>query len=274
MLKISPVIKPIIETFQKVYYQTLMFANNPDSAINGLLVMGDAGVGKTHFVTEALRDAGVQKNVEMIKGGTLTAASLYVKLFLNRDKNRIIVFDDVDLLGHPEKNKIIPMILGAAQEGRKRQVTWSTARRNALMEEYDVPEEFYFDGNIIFITNYTKKDIQDKAKQWTMAFESRFNSVECIFKHEQKYMYTKHLVEDKDSLGTNCPKNVHTYIDTTGKEQNGYPQHVIDEAMDFIDVNYENLSDITPRVAIKIADTIHYNNDPHMKRVMLSNLVK
>jgi hypothetical protein len=265
--KINPVIKPVVETFQTVYYQTLMFAQNPESAINGLLVQGDAGTGKSHFVKQALRDAKVQSNVEYIKGGTITAAALYVKLYLNRASHRITVLDDVDIIGHPERTKIIPMILGASEEGRDRLVTWSTAKKNALMEEYDVPFEFEFNGNIIFITNYTKADIKAKAKQWAAAFNSRFTPVECIFNHEQKYMYTKHLVENVDMLGDKCL--VHKW-----DGGNGYPQNVIDETVDFIDDNYQNFSDITPRVAVKIADTIYYNADPVMRRVMLNNLVK
>lgn len=270
MKKVNPVIKPVIETFQTVYYQTTNFALNPNSAINGLLVMGDAGTGKSHYVKKALKDAGVNKNVEYVKGGTVTAASVYVKLYLNRAKHRIMVFDDVDLLGHPERNKIIPMLLGAAEEGRDRKVTWSTAKKNSLMEEHDVPFEFEFNGNIIFITNYTKQNIADKAKQWSAAFNSRFTPVECIFTHEQKYMYTKHLVENVDMLGTNCI--VHKY-EVNKTKFNGYPQPVIDEAMDFIDDNYMNFTDITPRVAVKIADTIYYNTG-HMKTVMLNNLVQ
>ena len=271
-MKLNPVIKPVVETFKAVYGRTSVFANSPNAAINGLLVMGDAGTGKTHWVRQALRDAGVQKQVEMMKGGTITAASLYVKMYLNRDAERIMVFDDVDLLGHPEKNKIIPMILGACQEGKNREVTWSTAAKNALMEEYDVPFEFKFNGKIIFITNYTWEDIKTKAKQWTQAFSSRFNHAECVFTHEQKYMYTRHLVENEDMLSANC--QVHEYTDPAGVEHCGYPDDVIEETLDFIDDNYENFSEITPRVAVKVADTIHYNDDDDMKQIMLDSLIK
>lgn len=271
-MKTNPVIKPVIETFKAVYGRTSVFAKSPNAAINGLLVMGDAGTGKTHWVRQALRDAVVQANVEMMKGGTITAASLYVKMFLNRAPHRIMVFDDVDLLGHPERNKIIPMILGACEEGRNRTVTWNTARKNALMEQYDVPFEFEFNGKIIFITNYTWDDIKEKAKQWTQAFSSRFNHAECVFTHEQKYMYTRHLVDNENMLASNC--QVHSFTDEDGVKHRGYPQNVIDEAMEFIDSNYENFSDITPRVAVKVADTIYYNDDPEIKDIMLNSLVK
>lgn len=271
MAKLNPVIKPVVETFQTVYYQTLMFAKNPESAINGLLVMGDAGTGKSHWVKKALRDAGVKEQVEYLKGSTITAAAAYVKFYLNRHPDRIIVFDDTDIISHPERTKIIPMILGAVEEGRDRSIGWHTARPNALMEENNVPMEFKFNGNVIVITNYTKQDIKDNVKQWAPAFNSRFTNVECIFTHEQKYMYTRHLIENEGALGHNC--QVHDY-NNNGLVVPGYPQTVIDETMDFIDANYDNFTDITPRVAIKIADIIFYNEDLNMRRVMLHNVVR
>lgn len=267
--KINPIIKPVVEAFQVTYIQTLNFAKNPGSAINGLLVMGDAGTGKSHWVKKALRDAGVQQNVEYIKGGTITAASLYVKFYLNRFPHRILVLDDVDIIGHPEKTKIVPLILGAVEEGKDRLCSWNTSKRNALMEEFDVPFDFTFNGKVIIITNYTMDKIGEKLSQWKQAFQSRFTPVSCIFNHEQKYMYTKHLVENEQMLTTNC--RVHDYI-IEDKKYNGYPQHIVNEAMDYIDDNYQYFTDITPRIAVKIADTIFYNSDPMMKRVMLANI--
>lgn len=270
--KLNPIIKPVVESFQTAYYQTHNFATNRGSmAMNGLLVMGDAGTGKSHWVKQALRDAGVQKDVEYLKGGTITAASLYVKMYLNRTAGRILILDDVDIISHAEKSKIVPMILGAVEEGKNRDIGWNTARRNSLMEEYDVPMEFKFNGTVIVITNYVLADIADKLPQWKNAFKSRFVPVECVFNHEQKYMYTKHLVENEDMLGSNC--RVHDYI-VDGKKLFGYPSNIVEEALEFIDDNYMNFSDITPRVAVSIADVMYYNDDATMKRVMLNNLVK
>ena len=154
--KQDPIAKKVIETFESVYNQTLTFANNPQSAINGLMVYGDAGVGKSFWVKKALADSGASTRTEYIKGGTITAASLYVKLALNAGSHRIIVLDDVDIVHHSEKNKIIPMVLGAADTGRDRLVTWSTAKKNSLMEEFGIDFEFLFNGNIILINNDTK----------------------------------------------------------------------------------------------------------------------
>ena len=109
--KVDPIAKKVIETFEGVYNQTVNFANNPESAINGLMVYGDAGVGKSFWIKKALRDTNAAGRTEYIKGGTITAASLYVKLGLNAGSHRIIVLDDVDIVHHSEKNKIIPKIM-------------------------------------------------------------------------------------------------------------------------------------------------------------------
>lgn len=268
--KIDPIAKKVIETFEGVYNQTVNFVNNPESAINGLLVYGDAGTGKSFWVKKALADTGAAQNrVEYIKGGTITAAALYVKLALNAGAHRIIVLDDVDIVHHNERNKIIPMILGAADTGRDRLVTWSTAKKNALMEEHDIDFEFLFNGNIIWITNDTKQTIRDKAKQWAEALDSRFNDARCVFNKEQKLQYTKFLISDVDMLGKNCVD--HKY-EIDGQKYNGYPLDIVNRAYEYLEDNYETLGEVTPRVALKIADTMFYNSDPKMCRIMLNQL--
>ena len=252
--KIDPIAKKVVETLEGVYNQTINFANNPQSAINGLLVYGDAGIGKSHWVKKALRDANAQSRVEYIKGGTITAAALYVKLALNAGSHRIMVLDDVDIVHH----------------SRDRLVTWSTAKKNSLMEEHDIDFEFLFNGNIIWITNDNKETIKKSAKQWAQAIDSRFNDACCIFNTEQKLQYTKYLIEHCDMLGNNCVD--HKYIDETGEKVSGYPQSIIDSTYAYLEDNYEFLGEVTPRVALKIADTKYYNPDPKMQRILLNQL--
>ena len=154
---INPLAADVKDVFDGIYAQTISFVQNPNSAINGMIVSGDAGVGKTYTIKKALIDTGHNKNVEYIKGGKITAASLYVKLYLNRAKHRIVILDDCDIIHHHEKNQIVPILLGAADLGQKREVSWETVRKNPLMEEYNVPHSFEFEGSIIWITNDRKQ---------------------------------------------------------------------------------------------------------------------
>ncbi len=262
-MRINPIAKEVQDTFDGIYAQTASFVQNPNSAINGMIVSGDAGTGKTHTVKKALRDTGHQANVEYIKGGKITAASLYVKLYLNRAQHRIIVLDDCDIIHHGEKRQIIPMLLGAVELGQTGEVSWETARPNPLMTEHAVPNKFDFQGNIIWITNDRKEDIGRAIKQWKAAIFSRFNFAECNFTDEQKFMYTMHLVENQHMLGVNCQEF-----------PGGYPQHIIDEAAEYMSENYRNLVEVTPRQAIKIADILHHNTDDKLRRTMLQQLWK
>jgi hypothetical protein len=226
-------------------------------------VSGDAGTGKTHTVKRALKDTGHQANVEYIKGSKITAAALYVKLYLNREPHRIIVLDDCDLIHHQEKNLIVPMLLGAVDLGQNRDVGWETTRKNPLMEQYNVPHQFTFRGNIIWITNDRKEDIARAIRQWKNAIFSRFNFAECNFTDEQKFSYTTHLIENHDMLGANCQEY-----------PGGYPEDIIQTTLDYISSNYRKLVEVTPRQAIKIADILHHNPSETLRKTMLQQLWK
>lgn len=262
-MKINPIAKEVQDTFDGIYAQAVSFVQNPNSAINGMIVSGDAGTGKTYTIRRALRDTNHQNNVEYIKGGKITAASLYVKLYLNRAKHRIVVLDDCDIIHHAEKRQIIPMLLGAAELGQSREVSWETARKNPLMEEYNVPGNFTFEGSIIWITNDRKEDIGKAVKQWRAAIFSRFNFAECNFTDEQKFMYTMHLVDNCDMLGESCQEY-----------PGGYPKPIIEEASDYMSDNYRSLVEVTPRQAIKIADIMNSNSDPALRKTILQQLWK
>ena len=267
--RINPIAKEVQDVFDGVEAQVRSFAQNTTSAINGLLISGDAGTGKTYTVKRALIALNKHQHVEYIKGGKITAASLYVKLWLNRAKHRIVILDDVDIIHHTEKNKIIPMILGACDLGFDREVSWETARPNALMEQvgcYDM--SFKFEGTLIWITNDTIDDIQKACKQWKSALLSRFNVARCYFTDEQKYMYTMHLCENKGMLNGNCVD--HKMPNGTP----GYPVTIIEQALEYMENNYRKLVEITPRIALKIADTFYYQTDPLLRDAILQQMWK
>ena len=156
------------------------------------------------------------------------------------------------------------MILGAAEPGRDRLVTWSTARKNDLMERHNVDFEFKFNGNIILITNHTQQSIQKYAKQWTGAFNSRFTPATCMFNKQEKFAYTRFLVEQTDMLGKNCVD--HKYGEN---KTPGYPAEVVAQTIQYLNEHYPRFHDLTPRLALKIADTIYYNTDPSLQKMML-----
>jgi hypothetical protein len=246
----------VINDFQNVYDTAVQFIKDKETAIHGFLISGDAGMGKTHYIRKAFRDLGATKHVEYLKGGSITAPALYVKLWLNRHKNRVVVLDDCDIIHRPDKKAIIPLLLGATElSHRPRDVSWERAGGNTLMKEHNVPGNFGFDGSIIWITNDTVSDIHKAAKQWFNALMSRFNTVKCYYSDEQKYAYTHHLIMKHDMLGKKCEARL-----------GGYSKKVIGDALAYMQRNYKRLTEITPRQAIKIADLRHsFPKDWQMK---------
>ena len=52
---INPIAREVQDTFDGIYAQATSFVQNPNSAINGMIVSGDAGTGKIGSVVVAAR---------------------------------------------------------------------------------------------------------------------------------------------------------------------------------------------------------------------------
>lgn len=263
--KFNPVVNDVIDKFDTVYTMTKSFVSPKYSALKGLLVSGDAGTGKTYWVKKAFIDAKATGRVEYIKGASISAASLYVKLYLNRAKGRVVVLDDCDIIhkSPAERNAILDMIKGATDVTKgERPISWERASANQLMRENDVPMRFDFQGTIVWITNDTVEDIAKKVKNHWNAIGSRFNIVPVYLNIQEKLLYTIYLIEECDMLGKKCE----------GKD-GGYNDKVISDTVKYIMDNYKGLHEITPRVATKIAD-IRENYPSNWKTLVNNQIVR
>lgn len=253
MEKVNPIIEEVINRYKTIQNYTSMFCSSTNSAIKGLLISGDAGFGKTHFTKLGLGNINTEM-VDYVKGSSISAAALYVKLYMNRFEGQVLVLDDVDIINKQpaEFLTILDMIKGATEPTKEeRTIAWNRAQRNQLMRENEVPDTFEFNGSIIWITNERISRIAEKAGSHWAAIDSRFYKVEAWLNDQEKLLYTLYLVEDVDMLGKECyAKN------------NGYPQNTIDKTTKYLRNNYKymydfnNNSTLSPRSAIKLADTI------------------
>jgi hypothetical protein len=257
----NPIVQEVIEKFDTVYTMTESFVKNRHSALKGLLISGDAGTGKTHFVKKAFIDTETTEDVKYVKGASISAAALYVMLYMYREEGKVVVLDDVDITSKSpaERNAILDMMKGATEVTKgDRNISWIKAQSNPLMVQNNVPITFNFEGSLIWITNETIDDIAKKAKNHWGAISSRFNQVKVYLTQEQKLMYTLFLIEDINMLGKECE----------GKE-GGYSIKVQNDTIDYIKDNWKELNEITPRLAIKIADI--RNNHPSNWKVLIKN---
>ena len=266
--KVNPIVQRVIDTFNNVTLLTESFLNSNDSIIRGIAIPGDAGLGKTKAIKDACKRANKLDEVDYIKGGSITAGALFVKLFLNRNEGDIVILDDVNISDVPstQRNEIMEMIKGATDpDNELRTISYERASQNELMKKYKVPSKFAFNGRIIWITNNTIEDIKRTTKSHFSGLFSRFQWAPCFFDEDEKLQYTLYLIEEIDILGKNCDEGI---------KPGGFDEDIIQKAYDYIYERYDKISDISPRAALKIADIINRfpNNWENMVKLQCENL--
>lgn len=155
---------------------------------NYYLLMGDAGIGKSYIVREALRKVG-KNDVPMVTGSVGTSQSA-VAIFLWKNRNKeLVVLDDCDSMIKANVSVDTANMLKGAMDPDKHHVHISpTIRKNAtyILEGagesiYDddaedlvpeegveegaetdsgmIPEDWDFNARVIFISNLTESEV-------------------------------------------------------------------------------------------------------------------
>lgn len=245
----NPVVQDVINSFKSIERMASIFASANGSAIKALLVSGDPGTGKTNSVMKGVYSVVESPDdVIYLKGASMTAAALYCKMYLARQKGKVLVLDDVDIIhkSPQELSTILDMFKSAAEMTiQDRILSWERASANSLMRELGVPMSYVFEGSIIWITNDKLVDIENKAKGHWNAISSRFNISTVYLNDQEKLMYTLFLVEEVGMLGSKC-----------NTKEGGYSDEIVSMTIQYIRKNYKYLNEITPRIAAKIAAMI------------------
>jgi len=124
-----------------------------DGVTPSLIVTGEGGLGKTHSITQSIKNSDLISDDYVFFKGYSTARGLYNALYDNN--SRLIIFDDCDSV---LEDKVALNILKSALDSyERRTITWM-AKMNKN-DEY--PQQFDFTGRIIFISNKSKESMND-----------------------------------------------------------------------------------------------------------------
>lgn len=135
--------------------------------INGLLVYGDAGLGKSFNIQKAIIEEGVSPN---IISGHITPLKLFECLYNHRQKGNHIIFDDVNLF-----NNITNLNMFKACLENPREVHYHSSTN-----KLNIPSSFKFEGSIILLVNRKPENEDMKA------VESRILTFELNLDYETK----------------------------------------------------------------------------------------
>ena len=208
--------------------------------VRAMIVSGPPGVGKSFGVEKVLGkhdlitdlDPGRPKKYEVVKGA-MSAIGLYCKLYKYADKDNVIVFDDCDSIFADELSL---NILKAALDSKKtRRIHWNTD--SFKLRNEGVPDSFEFKGSAIFITNLKFDRAKGKIREHLMALESRCHYVDLtIDTDREKMLRIKQITRDG-------MLNEYKFAD-----------EVVQEIVDFVDINKKRLRELSLRTVLKVAD--------------------
>ena len=115
----------------------------------GCVLIGPAGMGKTHLVDNVINEMGLKENKYVKYGGHITLASIYEFMYENHDK--LIFFDDCSQLIN--QTEIMELLKQALQTNGDRILNY-----RSYGAKTKAPKKFAFDGQIIMAFNAMDKN--------------------------------------------------------------------------------------------------------------------
>ena len=208
--------------------------------VRAMSVSGPPGGGKSFGVEKVLGKHDLIATLgekapryEVVKGA-MSAIGLYCKLYNYADKDNVLVFDDCDsvLLDDLSLN-----ILKAALDSKKsRRIHWNTD--SFKLRNEGVPDSFEFKGSAIFITNIKFDNVKSKKlKDHLEALESRCHYIDLTIDTEREKMLRIKQITGDGML-----------------TEYQFGEGVVDDIVDFVDINKKRLRELSLRTVLKVAD--------------------
>jgi hypothetical protein len=130
-----------------------------EHAINGLIIDGAPGIGKSFSIADFLKENYIKNHPNPIvptwSSGHITPLQTFNLLGEHNTVSDLLVFDDCD--GVFQEQTSMNVLKAATEMRAKRVVSWNTAFRGAKFESYQ------FDSSIIIITNASCNSVHFKA---------------------------------------------------------------------------------------------------------------
>tara|TARA_B110000495_G_scaffold192076_1_gene195843 strand:- start:607 stop:1605 length:999 start_codon:yes stop_codon:yes gene_type:complete len=208
--------------------------------VRAMIVSGPPGVGKSHGVEKVLGKHDLIATLserapryEVVKGA-MSAIGLYCKLFKMADKDNVIVFDDCDSIFSDELS--LNILKAALDSKKRRMIHWNTD--SFKLRNEGVPDSFEFKGSAIFITNIKFDNVKSaKMRDHLSALESRCHYIDlAIDTDREKLLRIKQITNDGML------------------DEYALSEEVVQEILDFIDINKKKLRELSLRTVLKVAD--------------------
>lgn len=208
--------------------------------IRSLVVSGAPGVGKSYTVEHMLESSGVP---HAIVRGKLKALALYMLAYNHRHEGNVILLDDADgIFADEDALNILKALCDSSTE---RRVSY-LSEANAL-KEADIPQEFVFNGSMIFISNLDFQSMIDNPSNRNAphfeALMSRSLYLELRLRHRNEIgVWVRHIAEKGRIF-----------------DREMVPAEHRQAILDFITTHRENLRELSVRTLLKLSQLAKAN---------------
>lgn len=179
------------------------------------IFLGVAGIGKTYLTRQVL----AKEEISFVESrGVNSPLALYQFLYENREKDKLIVFDDVS--GLINNFNAYSILLSVLWEG--------IANWNSTTEKLKIPKRFIFEGKIIIIANRLEGQNSEIVKSRCLTYELKMNREDIIEmmreiakqKHEKLSQEERHKIIE--FIETNSDNSVRLDLRTQKKIEQLY----------------------------------------------------
>lgn len=218
-----------------------------DGRIRSLVISGPAGLGKSYTIEKNVRenDARFEVPRSVIVKGFIRPTGLYALLYRFRHPGNVLVMDDSDSIFNDQD--ALNLLKAACDTTERRTLSWKTAESRMVDEHGEpIPDEFEFEGTVIFITNIDFDAEIARGGRGAEHFEaliSRSHYVECDMHTTREYIVRIKQVVKQGML----------------RDQKGMSKQEEKAIVDFIEANQDKLRELTLRMALKLADVYQMN---------------
>jgi hypothetical protein len=230
--------------FDVLKERVINFAISESGIFKGLLVTGPAGIGKSVTIEQALKEANeiTKKQTYQLVKGKVSAVGFYAALYFNRQKNRIIWFDDVSGILDDESSLEI-LKAATSRQFEPRKISWGKAQ-STYFRDNDIPNEFEYQGHIIISTNRNVSPAAQtkKMKDHFSAITSRMPPTDLTLSKKETFIWTEYLIKERGMLSENCISH-----------KGGFSDAVVKDTLDYLYKYQNELHELTPRIADAIA---------------------
>lgn len=203
--------------------------------IRAMVVAGAPGVGKTYTVEQILERSNARHDVIR---GALSAINLYMKAYEYRQPGSILVLDDADSIFNDED--ALNILKALCDTSAERKVSYLKEAHALKADGKDIPQQFTFNGAMIFISNLDFQTFVDQGKnKYAVHFEALMS----------RALYLDLRLHSRAELGVWVE-----HIASAGRifDREGVPMNLRPQILNFLKEYRNDLRELSIRTLMKL----------------------